>query len=208
MKIISILSGGMDSTTMTYSFLKEKNEVKAITFDYGQRHKKEIEYAKRFCNDFKIEQKIINLNSITQCLERSALTSNIEIPEGHYQDQNMRSTVVPNRNMIMASIAAAWAISIKYDAIALGVHSGDHAIYPDCRLEFINALSYAILIGNYEKLYVLTPLLNFDKRNIAKIGLDMGLNYDEYTWTCYKGLDQPCGKCGSCIEREEALSDK
>ena len=208
MKIVCILSGGMDSTTMTLDYLNDKsNTIKAITFNYGQRHLKEIEYAKKFCIDYEIEHKIINLDSITQCLEDSALTSNIEVPEGHYQDKNMRLTVVPNRNMIMASIAAAWAISIKYDAIALGVHSGDHAIYPDCRDVFIAVLEKTINLGNYKGIQILAPFIDLSKKEIALIGRNYDFNYDKYTWTCYKGLEIPCGKCGACVERQEAISN-
>jgi len=205
MKILCILSGGMDSTTMLFGYLKEGKTVEAITFDYGQRHMKEIEYAKRFCQDYGIAHHIIDLTSISTCLSGSSLTSDIAVPEGHYADESMKNTVVPNRNLIMAVIATARAISRGFDAIALGVHGGDHAIYPDCRPEFIAHLNQLNTVSNYKAITVLAPYLNKNKIDIARDGLTLGLDYDKYTWTCYKGLDAPCGKCGSCIEREEAL---
>ena len=140
-KAVVVLSGGMDSTTLLYKVKKEGFQVTALSFDYGQKHVKELEVAKQTCIELDISHEIINLAGIKQVMKNSALTDNIEVPEGHYNDENMKSTVVPNRNMIMVSIAIAEAVSIEAEAVYLGVHGGDHAIYPDCRKEFIEKLN-------------------------------------------------------------------
>lgn len=204
MKIILIFSGGMDSTTLLYKLLAEKNEVKTISFNYGQRHKLELEKAAETCKKLKIEHKIIDISFIKDLVSNSALTGEIEVPEGHYAAENMKLTVVPNRNMIMASIAIGYAVNEEFDAIALGVHAGDHQIYPDCREEFIVKLKDIALIANFRSIQVLAPFLKIDKGDIAKIGKELQVDYSS-TLTCYKGTEIPCGKCGSCTERIEAF---
>lgn len=203
-KTVVVLSGGMDSATLLYKLLSEEKEVKAISFDYGQRHKKELEYAAKLCAGLNIEHEIIDINNITKLISNSSLTSNIEVPEGHYEDESMKKTVVPNRNMIMASIAIGYAVNLDYDEVAIGVHAGDHAIYPDCRPEFINALKRIAELANYKPIKIYTPFLEIDKGDIAIIGKDLIVDYS-LTWTCYKGLDKPCEKCGACQERAEAF---
>lgn len=206
MKIIAVMSGGMDSATMVSKFLSEKNEVKAISFDYGQRHKLELKKAAALCKKLNIPHKIVDISFIKDLVSNSALTSdNIEVPEGHYAAENMKLTVVPNRNMIMASIAIGYAVNEDFDAIALGVHSGDHAIYPDCRPDFIYALKDIAKIANFKSIAVLAPFLNIDKGDIAKIGKTLGVDYSS-TLTCYAGKETPCEKCGACVERAEAFS--
>lgn len=204
MKIITVLSGGMDSTTMLYKLLAEGNEIRAISFDYGQRHKLELEKASETCKKLGVEHKIIDISFIKDLVSNSALTGDIEVPEGHYASENMKLTVVPNRNMIMASIAIGYAVNEDYDAVALGVHSGDHAIYPDCRPDFIDKLNSLSLIANFKPIQVLAPFLNLDKGDIATIGKELEVDYSN-TLTCYKGTEIPCGKCGSCVERAEAF---
>ncbi len=206
MKTVVVLSGGMDSVTMLYKIVKEcgTEGVKAISFDYGQRHSKELEMAEENCEVFGIEHRVVNLSSLTELLGGSALTDDIEVPEGHYEDENMKATVVPNRNAIMANIAIGWAVSLGFDRIALGVHSGDHAIYPDCRPIFIKALSVLADVANYDPIEIYAPYLYTDKIGIVKEGKELGVDYGK-TWTCYKGLDLACGKCGSCQERLEAF---
>ena len=139
-KTIIVLSGGLDSSTLLYKLINEGKEVKAISFNYGQRHSKELEYAAKTCAKLNIEHKIVDMIFLKELVSNSALTSDIAVPEGHYAGENMKQTVVPNRNMIMASIAIGWAVNEDFDEVALGVHAGDHAIYPDCRPEFIDAL--------------------------------------------------------------------
>lgn len=204
MKTVLVFSGGMDSTTLLYKLLKDGDKVLCLSFDYGQRHKKELKCAKNICEKLKTPHKIVDIKSLNSLMSGSALTSNIKVPEGHYQDKNMRSTVVPNRNMIFLSLAIAQAVSAKFDRIAIAVHAGDHAIYPDCRPEFIDKMCAVAKISNYEPVKIYAPFLEMSKRKIATLGQKLGVDYSG-TWTCYKGLKNPCGKCGACTERAEAL---
>jgi len=203
MKGLVILSGGLDSTTVLYKAMNECDEVEAISFNYGQKHKKELEFATFNCRVLKIKHTIVDISNIRDFL-KSSLTSNVEIPKGHYEEESMKSTVVPNRNMIFTSIAAGYALSNKFDFLYLGVHSGDHAIYPDCRPEFIKSIENTINIGNYEKIKIITPYINSSKTEIVTDGLKMNVPY-AMTWTCYEGKVKACGKCGSCVERLEAF---
>jgi 7-cyano-7-deazaguanine synthase len=204
MKTVIVLSGGMDSTTLLYKLLAEGKEVKAISFNYGQRHSRELLQAAKTCEALGVEHKIVDMTFLKEIVSNSALTSDIEVPEGHYEDETMKLTVVPNRNMIMASIAIGWAVNEDYDEIALGVHAGDHAIYPDCRPEFIHALREVAAIANFKAIGVYTPYLHVDKGDIAIEGKELGVDYS-MTHTCYKGGDVPCGVCGACQERAEAF---
>ncbi len=204
-KAVVILSGGMDSTTLLYKVLADEYEVKSVlSFDYGQRHKKELEYAKATCEKLGLTHKIIDLTSVNQVMKGSALTDDIAVPEGNYADENMKMTVVPNRNMIMLSIAVAEAVSQGANKVFYGAHAGDHAIYPDCRREFVEKLSEATKIANYEPVEIVAPFLDMDKGDIAFLGKGLGVDYSK-TWTCYVGGEKPCGKCGACTERAEAM---
>lgn len=204
MKIIHIFSGGLDSTTLLYYLLNEGHKVKTLSFSYGQKHKKELKCVQIISKLLNIENKLIDLESLKTVFGDSSLTSDVDVPEGHYNDSNMRSTVVPNRNMIFLSIAISYAISLSFDAVSIGVHAGDHAIYPDCRPIFINKMNEVAKVSDYKKISILTPLLYLKKHEIVKIGLDLKVPY-ELTWTCYKGEEKPCLKCGSCSERLEAF---
>lgn len=205
MKTVLILSGGMDSTTLLYDLLDKGCEIKTVSFNYGQRHKKELEYAKRSCSKFGIEHKIVDLSSITPLIGNSALTSDIAVPEGHYEDESMKITVVPNRNSIMLAIAVGYAENLKFDCVSIANHAGDHVIYPDCRRVFIDAFSVASQLSTYNKININAPYTSLSKADIARIGLLYGIDYDNDTWSCYKGLDTPCKKCGTCVERIEAI---
>ncbi len=200
-----ILSGGMDSTTLLYKLLDEGKEVKAISFNYGQKHNRELVKAAETTEKLGVQHKIIDISFIKELVSNSALTSEEEVPEGHYEAENMKRTVVPNRNMIMASIAIGWAVNEDYDEVALGVHAGDHAIYPDCRPEFVEALNAIAQIANFKPIKVYAPFLNMDKGDIAIEGKRLGVDYS-LTHTCYKGGEEPCGKCGACQERTEAFA--
>ncbi|GGY39944.1 7-cyano-7-deazaguanine synthase [Bacterioplanes sanyensis] len=203
-KAVVIYSGGMDSFTILNKAKQQGHELYALTFDYGQKHKKEIEFAKRVCSELDVHHKIIDITAINQLLQSSSLTSDKDIPEGHYEDQNMKSTVVPNRNMILLSLAIGYAVDIGANKVFYGAHSGDHAIYPDCRPEFVLAMNDVAKLANYEPVDIVTPYLNSDKIEILKDGLAMGLDYGK-SWTCYNGREKACGKCGSCVERLEAF---
>lgn len=204
-KIVAVVSGGMDSVTMLHDLVDQGNDVAVISFDYGQRHVKELDVAAQNAEKLGLDHTIVRMDFMRQILGNSALTAGGDVPEGHYADENMKATVVPNRNMIMAAIAIGHAVNLGYNAVALGVHSGDHAIYPDCRPEFVSALRTASLIANYEPIDVLAPYLHLDKGGIIERGLQIEtMDYSE-TWTCYKGLEKACGSCGSCQERLEGF---
>lgn len=205
MKVLAIVSGGMDSVTMLHDLHNQGHQLSVVSFDYGQRHVKELEVAKANADKLGLDHKIIRMDFLAQLLDNSALTGDVDVPEGHYENENMKLTVVPNRNMIMASIAIGLAVNNGQDAIAMGVHSGDHAIYPDCRPEFISALREVSLIANYEPIDVLAPYLELDKGSIIARGLRIDTMDYSQTWTCYKGLDKACGVCGSCQERLEGF---
>lgn len=207
MKTLAIVSGGMDSVTMLHDLHSQGHELSVVSFDYGQRHIRELLTAKNAAERLRLPHKIVEMAFMADLLDKSALTGKTEeVPEGHYAAENMKQTVVPNRNMIMASIAIGLAVNNGQDTVALGVHSGDHAIYPDCRPEFISALRTTSLIANYEPIDILAPYLQMDKTSIIARGLEIGVDYSE-TWTCYKGLQKACGVCGSCQERLEAFAN-
>ncbi len=203
-KVVVIYSGGMDSFTVLNRALKDGKEVYALSFDYGQRHVKELEYAASVCKSLNIHHKIIDISAINQLLGGSSLTDNIDIPEGHYEAENMKSTIVPNRNMILLSLAVGYAVSVKAAQVYYGAHSGDHAIYPDCRPEFVQKMNDVCLIANYDAVEIFSPYLNVSKIDILTDGIKMGLDYST-TWTCYNGREKACGKCGACQERLEAF---
>lgn len=206
MKVLAVVSGGMDSVTMLHDLVAQGHEVSVVSFNYGQRHVKELDVARANAKKLGLNYKIIDMAFMAQLLDNSALTGDTDVPEGHYEADNMKLTVVPNRNMIMASIAVGLAVNNGQEAVALGVHSGDHAIYPDCRPEFIKELNDVTQIANYEPITILAPYIDKDKTSIIKRGLEIGVDYSK-TWTCYKGLAKACGKCGSCQERLEAFNN-
>ena len=177
----------------------------AVTFDYGSNHaKKEIYFARLHCERLGIEHIVIPLEFMHDYFKSSLLEGADAIPEGHYADENMKSTVVPFRNGIMLSIAAGLAESRGLKFVMIANHAGDHAIYPDCRATFIDAMNEAIAYGTYIGVRVFAPYTNITKGQIAEHGKTLGLDYRE-TWSCYKGGDKHCGKCGTCVERKEAL---
>lgn len=203
-KVVVIYSGGMDSYTVLNHALNQGFDVYALTFDYGQRHVKEIEYAKRACDELAVQHKIVDISAINSIIAGSSLTDDIEVPEGHYEADSMKQTVVPNRNMILLSLAVGYAVSLEASKVFYGAHSGDHAIYPDCRPEFVEKMQDVCAIANYQAVDITVPYLNVDKIAILEDGLKMGLDYSK-TWTCYNGRDKACGKCGACQERLEAF---
>lgn len=200
---VIILSGGMDSVTMLYDY-QERIAV-AISFDYGSNHNaKEIPFAQLHCRRLGIEHLVIPLEFIHRYFDSSLLQGAEAIPEGHYAADNMKSTVVPFRNAIMLSVAVGLAESRHLNYVMMANHGGDHTIYPDCRPEFVKAFSDASVAGTYEKVEVWAPYTMLTKVDIAKRGKELGIDYSE-TWSCYKGGDVHCGRCGTCMERKEAL---
>jgi 7-cyano-7-deazaguanine synthase len=205
-KVVVIFSGGMDSFTVLNMAVKQGFEVFALSFDYGQRHKKELDYAGEACNKLNVNHKIIDISAINELIGGSSLTSDIEVAEGHYELESMKTTVVPNRNMILLSMAVGYAVSLGANKVYYGAHSGDHAIYPDCRPEFVKRMNDVCAIANYEAVEIITPFLHESKIAILTAGLEMGLDYGQ-TWTCYNGRELACGKCGACQERLEAFAE-
>lgn len=218
--VIAVVSGGLDSTTMVYDYVSSDYEVDCISFDYGQRHKKELEYAARTARTLNLRHDVVDLSSITGFLQGSGsslITPGHAVPEGHYAEENMRSTVVPNRNMIMLAVAGGIAVARGAVAVATAVHAGDHAVYPDCRPEFFRPMNWALWranegFGNLDMPAsprngcVLTPYINSTKADIAANALQLGVPFED-TWSCYKGNDIHCGKCGTCVERLEAIHE-
>lgn len=202
---VIIVSGGMDSITLLYD---HKDEIAlGISFDYGSNHNaREIPFAKMHCERLGIKHITINLDFMHQYFKSSLLDGAEAIPEGHYADDNMKSTVVPFRNGIMLSIAIGIAESNNLDQVFIANHGGDHTIYPDCRPEFINAIDAAATAGTYNNVKVVAPYTKIAKSDIARIGKKLGIDYTE-TWSCYKGGEVHCGKCGTCVERKEALAE-
>jgi len=235
---LAMFSGGLDSTTLVYDLLAQGYNVELISFNYGQRHKKELVYAGATAKTLGLKHDIIDLSGLTHLISNSALTSpwdskvssnftdgsrelmpDIEVPEGHYAEDNMKATVVPNRNMIMLAIAAGVAVNRRAWMIAAAVHAGDHFIYPDCRPRFIQAANAAIVIGNEgfgpigsqeERFplqhYINAPYLNLSKADIAYKALELDVPL-HMTWSCYKGGANHCGRCGTCVERLEAIDE-
>lgn len=201
---LMVLSGGMDSVTMLHEYNEEI--ALAVTFNYGSNHnEREIACARQHCEALGIGLIEIKLDFMSRYFESSLLSGAEAIPEGHYADENMKSTVVPFRNGIMLSIAAGLAESRGLKSIMIANHAGDHAIYPDCRPEFIDNMDKAIQAGTYEHIKVKAPYTNLTKGEIAARGKRLGIDYST-TYSCYKGGEKHCGKCGTCIERREALA--
>lgn len=200
---VIIVSGGLDSITLLYD--KADEIALAISFYYGANHnEREIPFARLHCERLGIKHITIPLSFMHDYFKSSLLSGAEKIPEGHYKENNMLSTVVPFRNGIMLSIAAGIAESHGLKRLLIANHGGDHAIYPDCRPEFIKAINAAIQAGTYINVEVSAPYTNFSKADIVRRGIQLGINYSE-TWSCYKGGNTHCGKCGTCVERQEAF---
>ncbi|MDI5892223.1 7-cyano-7-deazaguanine synthase QueC [Halomonas rhizosphaerae] len=203
---VVIYSGGMDSYTVLHRALREGREVHALSFDYGQRHARELEVATRVCRELGIPHQVVDIRAIHGLIDDSALTdARREMPEGDYAEDNLTATVVPNRNMILLSLAIAKAVNIGAGRVDYGAHGGDHLLYPDCRPAFVEAMNAVAGIANFEAVEIHTPYLRASKAEILAEGLAMGLDYAD-TWTCYRGEALACGRCGSCRERLDAFA--
>lgn len=202
---VIIVSGGLDSITLLYD--KAETIALAISFDYGQNHsKKELPYAEYHCQKLGIPHITIPLTFMHQYFKSSLLEGAEAIPEGHYEEENMKSTVVPFRNGIMLAIATGIAESHELKRVYIANHGGDHTIYPDCRPEFIDAMDKATSAGTFVDVRVEAPYTNISKTDIVRRGTALGIDYAK-TWSCYKGSEMHCGKCGTCVERKEAFAD-
>lgn len=205
MKVCVLLSGGMDSVTAFYDALGSHEVAACLSFDYGSKHNaRELPFARLHAEKAGVPHHVVSLDFMDRFFKSDLLRSGGEIPEGHYAEESMKQTVVPFRNGIMLSIAAGFAESIGADAVLIAAHSGDHAIYPDCREPFMRAMGEAMEQGTYPGIRLLRPFIAMDKAAIAKHGADLGVDFAE-TWSCYKGGDVHCGVCGTCVERREAF---
>jgi len=221
-KILVIYSGGMDSFTVLHKAIRTGAEVHAINFNYNQRHKLEMDCARRVCLLNSIPLKVVDISCLAELAVSSALTGGCDVPKGHYEDESMKDTVVANRNMVLLSMAASFALDIGAEELWYGAHSGDHAIYPDCRPEFVEAMQNALAVCHYTPLKLVAPYLHGNKKTILLDGMTMNLDYYD-TWTCYDPQkacgpnpeggtesslrDVACGECGSCQERLEGFRD-
>ncbi|MBX3741206.1 MAG: 7-cyano-7-deazaguanine synthase QueC [Akkermansiaceae bacterium] len=205
MKVCVLLSGGMDSVTAFHHALAHHEVIGCLSFDYGSKHNhREIPFAKLHADRSGVPHHVVPLGFMDELFTSDLLQSGGEIPEGHYAEENMKKTVVPFRNGIMLAIAAGYAESVGADGLVIAAHSGDHAIYPDCRESFMQGMATAIQEGTYARTELLRPFIDTDKTGIARIGRDMGIDFAE-TWSCYKGREIHCGVCGTCVERREAF---
>jgi 7-cyano-7-deazaguanine synthase len=205
MKTVAIFSGGLDSTVLLHELRAAGDEVLALSVDYGQRHRVELVHAEQIAGRLGVEWRVADLSSIAPLLAGSSQTSLVvPVPHGHYTEESMKQTVVPNRNMLMLAVAAGWAISRRADRVAYGAHAGDHAIYPDCRPEFVEAMRQALGLADWHRLDLFCPFMNLTKARIVARGAELGVDFAA-TWSCYEGGDIHCGRCGTCFERREAF---
>jgi 7-cyano-7-deazaguanine synthase len=205
MKTVVLCSGGMDSVAALHWARRAHDVVAAVSFDYGSRHnRREIPFAAEHAALLGVRHEVVELPFVGRLFSSHLLSGGGEIPDGHYEAESMRQTVVPFRNAIMLSIAAGFAESAGAQSLVIAAHSGDHAIYPDCREEFMRAMGEAMRTGTYAGLELLRPFISFDKARIAVEGARLGVDFAR-TWSCYKGGEVHCGTCGTCVERREAF---
>ncbi len=206
MKALVLFSGGLDSTVLAAQLLADGAETRLLSIDYGQRHAKELNKAEKIAQALGLPHRILRLPDLGPLLGGSSLTDDqVELPEGHYAEESMKATVVPNRNMILLALAGGHALSIGFDTIAYAAHAGDHTIYPDCRPEFADAMEKALGLADWQNLNLHRPFVNFSKEELVRKGNELGAPL-ELTWSCYAGREKHCGKCGTCVERKEAFA--
>lgn len=204
-KVVVLLSGGTDSVTALHWAKQHHDIVTAVSFDYGSKHNaRELPLAGWHCNEAGIPHEVVDLRFMDQLFDSDLLKSGGEIPEGHYAESNMMQTVVPFRNGIMLAVACGLAESRNAEALVIAAHAGDHAIYPDCREPFMQAMASAMAEGTYAKVDLLRPFIGLHKVDIVTLGSGLGVDFGK-TWSCYKGNDLQCGACGTCVERREAF---
>jgi 7-cyano-7-deazaguanine synthase len=204
-KVVVLVSGGMDSVAALYEAREQNQVVGSLSFNYGSKHNhKEIPFAAWHCSQLGIPHRVIALDFVGELFKSDLLKSGGAVPDGHYEEQSMKQTVVPFRNGIMLSIAGGYAESIEAQGLVIAAHAGDHAIYPDCREDFMKSMADAIRLGTYAQVEILRPFIRLTKAQIAVRGHQLGVDFSK-TWSCYKGEDIHCGTCGTCVERREAF---
>lgn len=205
---VAVVSGGLDSVTLAYWLAVQGFELQLLAFDYGQRHKRELDFARLCAARLESPLEIIDLSGLKPLLKGSALTDEVEVPHGHYAAPNMAATIVPNRNAIFLACAYALAVSSSAQLVSIGVHAGDHPVYPDCRPAFIEsfgAMEKVAVEGSGDaRLSLFAPFLAMRKHDIVHLGAGLGVPFGE-TWSCYQGGPIHCGQCGTCVERREAF---
>jgi 7-cyano-7-deazaguanine synthase len=207
MNVVVLCSGGMDSVTALYWAARQHVVKAVVSFDYGSKHNhREIPFAAEHARQLGLRHEVIPLKFMDNLFASDLLSSGGDIPEGHYEAENMKRTVVPFRNAIMLSIATGFAESIGADGLLIAAHGGDHAIYPDCREEFMRAMGETMRLGTYAGIQLLRPFIALTKGQIAAEGGRLGVDFAR-TWSCYKGGHVHCGKCGTCVERREAFAE-
>ena len=205
MKALVLFSGGLDSTVLATQMKQEAKETRLLSIDYGQRHAKELDYSQKIADHLDLSHEILKLPQLGQILGGSSLTDkSITLPEGHYAEESMKSTVVPNRNMILLALAGGHALSLGFDTIAYAAHAGDHTIYPDCRPEFADSMEKSLKLADWNEIKLYRPFVNLTKEELVRRGLELGVPFEK-TWSCYAGGNLHCGKCGTCVERKEAF---
>jgi 7-cyano-7-deazaguanine synthase len=205
MQVVLIHSGGLDSTVLLHHLVAEGHTVRTLSVHYGQRHARELDCAGALAAQLGVEHHVADLRTITPLFGSNSLTSAVvAVPEGHYAEDSMKATVVPNRNMLLLALATAWAVAVKADAVAYAAHSGDHTIYPDCRPEFAEAMARAIALADWHRIELIRPFVEWSKADIVRRGAALAVPFAE-TWSCYAGGPLHCGRCGTCIERREAF---
>lgn len=205
MKVVALVSGGMDSVVMAHMLASQRHDIHIVAANYGQRHRKELDFAQACAMRIGARIDVADLSSLKPLLAGSALTDDVAVPDGHYTDASMSSTVVPNRNAILLSVAFAAAVSGGAHAVAYAAHSGDHPIYPDCRPSFINAFALAMYEATSSDIALVAPFQDRSKADICRQGAQLGVPFGE-TWSCYRGGEIHCGTCGTCVERREAFA--
>ena len=205
MRALVLFSGGLDSTVLATQMKHEAKETRLLSINYGQRHAKELDHSQKVADHLGLGHEVLKLPQLGQILGGSSLTDkSIILPEGHYAEESMKSTVVPNRNMILLALAGGHALSLGFDTIAYAAHAGDHTIYPDCRPEFADAMDKALGLADWKDLNLHRPYVEMTKSDLVSLGNQLGAPL-HLTWSCYAGGEIHCGKCGTCVERKEAF---
>jgi 7-cyano-7-deazaguanine synthase len=207
--VIAVVSGGLDSVVLAHLLKSEGHDLHLVSFDYGQRHVKELEYARHCAARLGASHDVVDLKALGRVLGGSALTDeSIPVPHGHYAAPSMAITIVPNRNTILLAIAYGVAVARNAQLVATAVHAGDHFIYPDCRPLFIEKFDemqrVAVEGCGDANLKLHAPFVEKTKAQIVEIGARLGVPFEE-TWSCYEGGARHCGRCGTCVERRESF---
>lgn len=209
--VVAIVSGGLDSSTMLWDLVTKDIEiVEALSFDYGQRHRKELEHVKKIVSKFsddyyELNHRVVDVSSINSLIAKGSLTSSDDVPKEMYDSDNQRKTIVPNRNMIFISISAGRAVTLGASHVAYAAHASDFEVYPDCRPDFIEALDEALYLGNrWDPVGLYAPFQHKTKVDVVRRGMETGVPF-ELTWSCYEGQNRPCLECGTCLERTESF---